>query len=149
MLFQLLYKCISTTVYKSTIYVFVKYVRILELRTRYIERSKINSKLKFTCLLLNVISCKNLENQVFLLPKIMYFRKKNNHYFTFFLNVNIILELKRFKGMLCNVIEIKKGFQRDYKLLQYFTLMVYTVKQLKKMEKITLAYFGRLNFVKF
>lgn len=71
-------------------------------------------------LLLNVACCKNFKNHVFLLLNIMSFKKKNNHHFAF-LNIKVILGLTGFKGMLCTVIEIKKGFQRNYKLIQYFT----------------------------
>lgn len=98
-------------------------------------------------LLLNVTSCKNLKNQVFLLPNIMSFKKKNKTTILLFLNVKIILGLKSFKGMLCTVIEIKKGFQRDYKLIQYFTRLYH--KTVNKLEWIILGYFERLNFVKF
>jgi len=44
--------------------------------------------------------------------------------------------------MLCTVIESNKGFQREYKLIQYFTLSVYTMQQLKKnLKSIILGYF--------
>lgn len=110
------------------------------------EQNKLKIKIHIF-LLLNVTSCKNSKNQAFLLPYRMSLKKKNNH-FAFF-NTKIILGLKSFKGMLCTVIEIKKGFQRDYKLIQCFTLPVYTMKQLKKKEWIILGYFERFNFVKF